>query len=155
MADIQTKYDGAVDAITITLNSLADNAARESTHINNETDLFLDALVKVTVNPNGAPANEKAVYVWVYAGNGDGEFPDPATGSDAAITLPSPHNFRLIGVINTPANQEYISNLFSVAQAFGGIMPPEWGIIVENQSGQAFTAAGNEAELLGVLAQST
>jgi hypothetical protein len=55
---------GASAALTITLNSLASSAtaARESTVVDNGTNLYMDALVTVIAKlAAGSPANDKAV----------------------------------------------------------------------------------------------
>jgi len=156
--DIKTKY-GTSTAITCTLASLASNGARESTVVSNTTDLFLDALVMVKVKSN-ATGTSATGYVNVYAyGSADAgtTYSDTATGTDAAITLTAPPNVRLIGVINVVANATtYKSGPFSVAAAFGGVLPEKWGIIIENKSGAALDATeGSHAKFYqGVLAQS-
>ena len=77
--------------------------------------------------------------------------------SDAAITLASPSNLRLVGVINVVANSTtYIGGPLSIASAFGGTLPARWGIVLENRSGAALdsTAGNHSAIYQGVLAQS-
>ena len=158
-ADIKTKYGTANQAITCTLASLGSASARASTAVDNTTNLFLDALVMVQVK-SGASGVSATGYVNVYAyGTADGgtTYSDGATGTDAAITLTVPPNARLIGVLNVVANATtYKSGPFSVAAAFGGVLPDHWGIIVENKSGAALDATeGNHAKFYqGVLAQS-
>lgn len=142
MADIKQAFGTSI-AITITLASLADNAARESTVIDNGSDLFLDVIVQLTCQLQaGSPANEKAIYIWAYGSEDGTDYTDNATGSDAAVTLRAPHNFKLIGVINCPdaGGLAYKSHPMSIAQAFGGVMPRKWGIVVENQTGITFHA---------------
>jgi hypothetical protein len=160
MADLKTKYGTTNQTVTCTLASLANNGARESTVIDNSTNVFLDALVMVKVKSNAAGTSATG-YVNVYAyGTVDTTTPtysDTATGTDAAITLTAPPNVRLIGVINVVANATtYKSGPFSVAAAFGGVLPEKWGIIIENKSGAALDATeGNHAKFYqGVLAQS-
>lgn len=160
MADIKTKYGTSNQSITCTLASLADGSARASTSVDNDTDLFLDALVQLKIKSNATGVSSTG-FVNVYAyGTADGgtTHSDSATGTDAAITLTSPPNARLIGVINVVANATtYESHPMSVAAAFGGVLPSDWGIIVENKSGAALDSTeGNHAKFYqGVLAQST
>jgi hypothetical protein len=125
-------------AITCTLTSLAATSARESATVDNTSNLFLDALVQVRVKIGATtPTNDKAVYIyaWGVIDPTTPKFPDAVTGSDAAITLQSPTQLRLIGVINaTTASTSYVSEPMSVASAFGGILPPKWGIVISNSS---------------------
>lgn len=142
MGDIKQAF-GSSTALTLTLASLADDTARECTAIDNASNLFLDALVYVAVKlAAGSPANEKAIYIWAYGSEDGTNYTDNATGSDAALTMRSPSNFKLLGVIQCPASGEltYKSHPMSVAQAFGGVMPRKWGIVVENQTALAFSA---------------
>jgi hypothetical protein len=138
MADIKTKYGTSNQTITCTLASLATNAARASTAIDNTSNLFLDALVFITIK-TGAGSTSATGYVNVYAyGTSDGgtNYTESATGSDAGITLTVPTNLRLIGSLNCVVNATtYKSGPFSVAAAFGGALPDHWGIVIENKTG--------------------
>ena len=159
-ADLLIKYGSTAQAIAITLNSLASSATagRESTAIDNTSNRFLDALVQVKINfPNSAPANDKAIYVYAY-GTADTTTPSYSagvTGSDAAYTMDDPTVLRLIDVVPIPTqNKVYTSQPVSVAAAFGGVLPPKWGIMVRNYAGQTLAASGNSAWYQGVLARS-
>ena len=144
--DVKIEY-GTDTAATITLASLANGAARQSTVIDNSTNEFVDYLITVRVKSGGStPSSDRAAYVYVAAGNGNIRA-ENAGASDAAITLSSPPNATRIGYISMPAaNTSYYSGPFSVAAAFGGTVPKDFAIIVENRHGQAFTAtAGDHA----------
>ncbi len=140
----------AVVSLTITLNSLASSATagRESTAVDNTTNLYLDALVEVLLSfPNSAPANDKAVYLWAYDSLDGTNYAGTCTGSDAAYTRQNPTVLALLGVIPVPTqNIPYRSRAFSVAQAFGGVLPPKWGIVVQNYAGQTLNASLNSAQ---------
>ena len=83
--------------------------------------------------------------------DGGTTYTEGATGSDAAITLTSPTNARIIGIINIVANSTtYTGGPFSVAAAFGGTLPQKWGIIVLNSSGGTFDASTASVEYQGV-----
>lgn len=141
---------GTSTALTVTLASLATAGARESTVVDNTSDLFLDALVRLQVKLQaGSPGSDKAIYVYAYGSEDGTNYTDNATGSDAAVTMRAPSNLRLIGVINTPDSGAltYKSHPMSVAAAFGGVMPRKWGIVVENKTNIAFDATeGNHAK---------
>lgn len=152
MADVKEAL-GSATAMTITLNSLGSSAtaARESTVVDNGTNKYLDALVEVLLNyPNSAPANDQAVTVYAYGTLDGTNYSGGATGSDAAYTMRTPTVLAQLGVIPTPTqNITYRSRPFSVAQAFGGVMPVKWGIIVVNFSGQTLAGSGNSAQYQG------
>lgn len=156
MSDIKAKYGTSNQAITCTITSLANNGQRQSTAVDNSSNLFLDALVFVIVK-SAAAATSSTGYVNIYAyGTADGgsNYSDGASGSDGAITLTSIPNMRLIGVINVVANSTtYKAGPFSVAVAFGGVLPDHWGIVVENKSAATLDASVGSAFYQGVYAQ--
>lgn len=148
--DIKNKYGTSNQSITVTLASLADGSARESTAIDNSSNVHSDALVQLKIK-TGAAGVSSTGYVAVYTyGTADGgtTYSDSATGTNAAITLTSPPNATLIGIVNTVANATtYESRPMSVRAGFGGTLPEKWGIIIENQSGAALDATeGNHAK---------
>lgn len=148
MADIKQANASSV-AMTITLNSLANNAARESTAVDNGTNLYLDAIVRVTVSV-GTVATPKEVPIYIYGSEDGTVYEDPATGADAGITLEDPPVMRVARVIPTPTNSKAYETVFSVAACFNGSMPRKWGIVVQNTSGAALAASGNSASYTGV-----
>jgi len=159
MADIKEKFGTSNQAITCTLASLANNAARQATEVDNATNLFLDALVflKVKTGASGVTASG-AVYIYAYATvDGGTTRTENAGATDAAITLTVPTNARLVGIVNAVAVAvTYLGGPFSVAAAFGGTLPEKWGLIIENRTGGALDATeANHAKIYqGVLSQS-
>lgn len=151
MASIKTAYGTSNQSITCTLASLANNSARASTAVDNTSNLFLDAIVQVQVT-SGASGTSATGTVVVYAyGTTDGgtTYTGGVTGSDAAHTLTSPTNLRFLGTINVVANSTtYKGGPWSVASAFGGVLPASWGIVVENRSGGTLDATeGNHKKV--------
>ncbi len=153
MSSILEAFGTSNQAITCTFTSLANNGQRQSTVIDNSSNLFLDALVVVTVK-SAAASTSSTGYVNIYAyGTVDGgtSYTDGATGTDGTITLTAPPNMRLIGVISVVANSTtYIGGPFSVAAAFGGILPQKWGIVVENKSAATLDASTGAAKYQGM-----
>lgn len=159
MASIKQAF-GTATAFTITLNSLASSgtAGRESTVVDNSTDLMLDALVEVRISyPNSAPANDKAIYVFAYGSLDGTNYPEGLTGADAAYTFLGSAGalttaLRLIGTIPANQNTDKRYGPFPVAPAFGGILPVKWGIACLNYSGQTLAASNNAAQYRPVYA---
>lgn len=156
MSTVQSKYGTNNQAITCTLTSLANNGQHGSAAIDNTTNLFLDALVFVKIK-SGASGFAAGSYANIYAyGTADGgtTYSDGVTGTDASQTLTAPPNLRLIGVLNMSADSTtYDGGPFSVAAAFGGVLPDHWGIVVENKGGGAFDGTTASAWYQGVEAQ--
>lgn len=159
MADIKEKFGTSGQAITLTIASLANGSARASTAVDNSTNLYLDALVSLKVkSASSSTSSSGSVTLYAY-GTADGgtTYTESATGTDAAITLTSPTNARLLGVVNVVANSTtYNAGPFAVAAAFGGNLPEKWGVIILNSSGATLdSTSGNHAIVYqGVYAQS-
>lgn len=160
MADIKSKYGAANQAITVTLNGLANGGIRASTAIDNSANLFLDALVQLLIDTGnvGPPSGDQRVMVFAY-GTADGgtTYSGGATGVDAAYGAVAGQlatNLVLLGIIEVDAqNETFESDVFSIASAFGGAMPQKWGIVIYNDIGQALGAA-SAAFYQGIMAQS-
>lgn len=159
MGEIRLKYGNPQENILIKLNALADDAYRESEPVDNTKDRFLDVLVQLQVNVTaGAPAGDKNCLVYAYgSARGGAPFSGGANGRDAtfgSIAGQLISNCPLLGIVTLDAQTEvFTSDVFSVASAFGGVVPEEWGVIVLNQSGQVLADASNKAWYQGVLAE--
>ena len=159
MSDIKSKYGASDQAIAITLAALADDALRASLAVDNSVNLFLDAFVQLKINTGnvGAPAGDKNCIIYAF-GTADGgtTFSGGATGADAAYGAVAGQlitNCAILGFVNVDAqNETFESDVFSIAAAFGGVLPDHWGIIVLNQIGQVLGASS--AFYQGVMAQS-
>lgn len=138
-------------AITITLASLASGSARETTAIDNSTNLYLDAYVMLkTKTGSGTIGADPYLYLYVIGSDDAGTtWPDPATGSDAAITPTLNTKARLLGAVNlAAASTAYIGGPFSVLAAFGGVaMPKKWSIVALNNCGVALDSTGGNHAL--------
>jgi hypothetical protein len=159
MADIKTAYGTSNQAIVITINGLANDAKRESSAVSNSVNCFLDVLVqiKVATNTMADSTGDKSVYVYACATSDNGaSYSGNASGSDATFGTDPQQltNCRLIGVIYAPTqNKIYESDLMSIASAFGGLLPPCWGIVVHNKTGQTLKSSDCSAFYQGVYAQ--
>lgn len=174
MASIKTAYGTTKQAFTITIDSLASSATagRQSTVIDNRTNLFLDALVQVqlTVPTGGSVSGDKAVYIYVFGTVND---TDSAFGaergvagtqatvgaSDAAYSVTDPTvgatPLILAKAISVPVAPTSTSGVyqcmpFSVAQCFGGVLPAQWGIVIRNYCGITLHSSGNSAWYQGI-----
>jgi hypothetical protein len=155
--DIKQKFGASAQALTITLTSLASAAGRESTAVDNSSNLYSDVLIMVK-SRTGASGTSSTGYMTVYAyGSVDGgsTYSGNATGSDAGIT---PQNMNSIGRIDMVANStNYRSPIMSLAAAFGGVMPERWGVVIVNNTGATIDGTGSNHAVLwqGVYAQYT
>jgi hypothetical protein len=147
MVDIKTAF-GSPTALTITLASLAQAGARESTAVDNSSNKYVDAMVYVQVKlQTGTPGSDKLVNVYAYWSHDGTNYTDNATGSDAAITMRSPTNLRLIGAIQVPDSGAltYKFVIPSVLAFIGGeSLPQKWGVVVENRTNVTLSATAGD-----------
>lgn len=141
MSNIKTEY-GSKTAITVTLTSLANGSARESTVVDNTSNKFLDALLRIKTN--GQASGTGLLEVYAYAALGDTTYTDGATGSDAAFTAANRKNAGGLVTVQMNAATGVVGPVISVAQAFGGVLPDKWGLIFVNSSGAALSATGGD-----------
>ncbi|MBK7515495.1 MAG: hypothetical protein IPI51_07745 [Betaproteobacteria bacterium] len=161
MATATINYTAAA-AVTITLTSLGDAGFRESTAIDNSSSKYMDALVggKIQI---GAPSADGTIAIYAYGSYDGTEYTAGLTGSDGTVTwgttgstgLDGANNLPLLGVISVDAtddNDDARWGPFSVAAAFGGVLPTKWGIVVKNSTGAALHATGtnNECQFMGI-----
>ena len=157
-ADIKEAGLATITAMTVTnLHSLANSATAgwQSTVVDNTSTLFADALVQVVLDfAVTAPANSRAAFLYAYAGL-ETTYTNPASGTEGTITLlditANAQNLKLVGIIPyTTADEVAESAVFSVAAAFGGALPPKWGLALMNHSGSALAASGNTVKWTGL-----
>lgn len=152
MATVKTGF-GTATAITWSANGLNSRGNASYTDlsdtIDNTSDLYLDALVEVEI-ADIAEAGNYQVVLYV-ASSVDGT--DFSTHSNAS---PQPQNLAYLGTVSLPSGSAgtWRSRAFSVAAAFGGVMPPKWKLAAYNDSGVSLAASGNAAQYRGVFAQS-
>lgn len=152
MSDQKISYGSSGQIITITLVALI--GARESDVIDNSNRKALDYLVGGLIT-FGAPVparDNRRVELYVY-GTADGgiTYTGGATGNDAAFTFPLVIAWRrtvlkpLGNVLWHPGGsvaQRF--GPFSVAAAFNGIVPEQWGVIALNRSGSALAGFASD-----------
>ena len=142
MSTIKQIFNTASTA-TITLASLANGSGRGSTAIDNSTNLFISADIRVRIRTNAAGTSSTG-YVEVYLiRSEDGtNYGDGFGGTDAAYT---PVNALLLGTINAVANATTYQKVFDTAE-LGLTLPAKWCIGIVNRTGAALdSTAGNHS----------
>ena len=155
MATMTANY-AAPAAITCTLTSLANSGWRESAAVDNTTNKYVDALLMGSVQAGTSPTTGTYFEVWAYGWIDSAPgYTGGCTGSDAAYTADGEEDeLRLVGVISVDSttDQDYVFGPFSVAAAFGGLLPPKWGVVFRNGTGVTTNATGtnNVVKYVGV-----
>lgn len=129
--EIRTKVIASA-GFTITLASLANGSARQSTLISNSSN-YPAALVHLKIKSGAAAPTAGTVYE-VYLLRSDGTIADDGAGaSDAAITI---ENAPLLGtIVVTATTAKNFYGVFDTAPL--GPLGSSWGIAVKNSTGNA------------------
>lgn len=165
MATVSVNYAANSAQITITLTSLANGGYRESAAVDNSSNLYVDALVSGSIQV-GAVSADGSISIFGYGSVDDGatQYSGGLAGTNETITwgtTPSSssiegfNNLPLLGVVSvdtTDDNKDIEFAAFSVAAAFGGVLPKSWGVVVLNESSVALHATGtnNTIDYLGI-----
>lgn len=154
---------GTTTAIAVTsADSLGDGSWCSSALVDNSSSLNIDAVVGGSLQI-GTPTADGSIDIYV-AGSWDGtEFTAGVDAGDAAITWGTTGSTHVNGefdlpllasvsVAGTDDNNDVVFGPFSIAQAFGGTMPKEFCIVIENNTGAALHATGtnNHLEYTGI-----
>lgn len=153
MADVKANYPSASD-VTITLASLASDTnlltGRESTAVDNSSNLYLDYLVSGKITTGTSPTTARSIQVWAV-GSWDGtNWPDVFDGTESAETITSANHknsvCRFLAEMATDATSDrtYHFGPVSIASAFGGVMPKSFVVFVtHNTAVNLNSTAGN------------
>jgi hypothetical protein len=143
MANIKTAFNSAT-ALTITIASLADGSGRAATSVDNSSNKFISADIRVKIK-TGASGVSATGYVAVYLiRSEDGTNYDDGFGaSDAAYT---PVNATLLGYISATANATTYQGVFDTGQ-LGLTLPQKWSIGILNKTGAALDATAGNHEI--------
>lgn len=148
---------GTYTALTITnLNSLASSATVgwQSDRISNLSTLATDYEILVVLDmANTAPANDRAVYVYISPGVYDGStwyqadggtttMPSGAEGSYTIAGTTTTNNLDLLRVLSYTTQNQNVQAVMRLSDLYD-TMPDGFQIIIVNFSGAAVAASGN------------
>ena len=151
MADITLVVGARTELTTSALNSLGAGTYVSAGVINHTTNNPLDVLTEVAVTP-GTVAGNKQVLVFAK-GSLDGT--NFSTGPESGTTTTGEPNLVFIGAIPCGTNATVQRGVFSLAAAFGGVLPQQSKIICKNDTGAALASSGHAvhySEVKGVSA---
>jgi len=159
VANVSSVYQPLTSsAISITLANLNTGTAvaRSSAAIDNSAWNFLDALVTININ-GGRPGGNSQALLYAYGSlNGGTNYTEgnAGIGTDASYAINNPTALKYLGTVPMPYNsQVYTGGPFSVAAAFDGVLPPRWGIVVQNDGAFPWAATNSSAIWTGVARQ--
>ena len=146
---------GSHTSITITnLNSLASSqtAGWQSAKIDNTSTAATDYEISIKLTmADTAPANDKAVYIYVCPAYYDGSswyYSDGGTttlpsGSQGTYTIALPNDLILVAVLNYTTQNMVLQKTFTIGAALGFVVPDGFSLIIINYTGAAIAASGN------------
>lgn len=133
-------YGTSNQSITLGITTAGTGTYRQSTYVSNATNVYNDVLVTVditTASSGTSATGYMDVYAYGYTGNG---YTANCTGSDASFAGLLTNLVKL-GRINVTANSQVeIGGPWSIALAFGGSVPSQWGIVTDNELGSTPSA---------------
>jgi hypothetical protein len=138
MATITSVVGTRTALTTSALNSLASNNYVSCGTINHTTNNPLDVLLEVTVDADTSTGNQRCV---VFAkGSLDGT--NFETGPESGSTTTNEPDLTFVGVVPCRDTNSH-TKIFSLASAFGGVLPQHTRIIVKNETGGALASSGH------------
>ena len=96
----------------------------------------LDVMAELAVTP-GTVSSSKQVILYAKSSLDGTNF---SSGPQSGTTATDEPNLTLIGVLPCNTNSTAQRGIFSVASAFGGVIPPYLRFVVKNETGAALTA---------------
>lgn len=134
-------YGTTNQAITCTFATLGGASQRQSAVVSNATTLFTDVLVAVNAeSPSASLAASPYIDVYAYGSSDASHYSGTCSGSDASYSGPLTTLVKLGRITFTAINQTYTGGPWSLAMAFGGSLPQQWGIVIDNETGAALQA---------------
>lgn len=138
MATIKQVVGARTSLTTTALNSLASATYVLCGSITHNTNQPLDVLIEVSATP-GTVSGNKQLLVFAKASL-DGS--NQSTGPETGISTVDEPNLFFVGVLPLNTNATTQTRMFSLAAAYGGILPYASEIVVRNDSGAALNASG-------------
>lgn len=127
---------GTRTSITVTgLSSLASATYVTSNQLDNTTNQPVDMLVELAATPGTVSGNKQAILFAIASLDGT----NYQTGPTSGTTTTDEPDLTYIGTLPLNTNTTLQRKTFSVASAFGGVLPPFLKFVVKNDSGAAFT----------------
>ena len=138
MATVKQVVGSRTSLTTSALDSLASATFVSAGTITHNTNQPLDVLLEVTATP-GTVSGNKQLLVYAKASlDGSNQTTGPETGT--AVT--DEPNLYYVGTLPLNTNSTTQTKVFSLAAAYGGLLPYASEIVLRNDSGAALNASG-------------
>lgn len=138
MATVKQIVGTRTELTTSALNSLASATFVSAGTITHNTNQPIDVLIEVTATPGTVSGNKQLVVYAKASLDGTNQTTGPETGT--AVT--DEPNLYFVGALPLNTNSTTQTRVFSLAAAYGGILPYASEIVLRNDSGAALNASG-------------
>lgn len=145
MASTKLAYATPTSVTVTGFNSLSSGSFATSDAIDNSSSLYLDYLVEVVVADVVEAGNKQIVVYGISSVDGT-NYSDNQSGN--------PNAMAVVGILPVNGTGSWRSRAFSVAQAFGGVVPPKFKLVIFNDAGVSLSSSGNSVQVVGVYATS-
>lgn len=149
----------SVSTFTITLASLANSTAgvgRQSTIIDNTTNLYLFALISLAIKLGTSPTANSPIDIYLIRDNNDSTplRDDGAGASDAGLTVKNAIKIATLTTGTAPSTGDVLKVNIDL-QKLNIPLGPKWGIAIVNGSGVALdsTEANHIKSWIGIQKQ--
>lgn len=154
MATVTPSYSSA-QTVTLTLTSLGNGSWRQSTAVDNSSNLYVKAHLGGSVQTGTTPTDGGTLDFYIYATYDGTNYTGGCSGTDSAYTADGEEDELIfIGSVTVDAtsDQDYVFGPWPVDVLFGGVLPQKWGVVVENNTGVTTNATGtnNETQFIGI-----
>ena len=130
MATVKQVVGTRTSLTTSALNSLASATFVSAGTITHNTNQPIDVLIEVTATP-GTVSGNKQLLVYAKASL-DGT--NQTTGPETGTTVTDEPNLYYVGTLPLNTNSTTQTKVFSLAAAYGGLLPYASEIVVRNES---------------------
>lgn len=134
--DVLLQYP-VTQSLTVTLTSLADGSARQSTVVDNRTTKYDDVLLSIKTKASGTASGVLEIWGYSSVEKATPVYTDGASGTDSAFTAANIKNCVYIGSVRLDGTNSVQWGAKYIAERFGGRMPPWWGVILKSSAGGA------------------
>jgi hypothetical protein len=151
MTTLSNNYSAAT-ALTFVLASLADDAWRASTAVDNSSTLYLDALVGGVFTSGTTPVADGSLDLYLYAAIDATRYTGGASGTDGVYTADG-EQFLFFDmasvVVDATTLTDYVWGPFSVREIIGEV-PTKWGVVAHNQTGEVLHTTATVTSFYGI-----
>lgn len=138
MATVKQVVGTRTSLTTSALNSLASGTYVSAGTLTHNTNQPIDVMIEVTATP-GTVSGNKQLLVYAKASL-DGA--NQTTGPETGTTVTDEPNLYFVGALPLNTSSTTQTKIFSLAAAYGGVLPYASEIVLRNDSGAALNASG-------------